>query len=219
MLSTIFIVGVAVTTIFLWVIFDQVQHIFGHIGIVGLLPIITFGASGYITKVDFNAMPWDVLVLIGGGLSLGLAVESSGLLIAIGDKLTHALSTDLGVVLLAFSTLVAILANFISSTVAAVILLPLVATVGQSIGHPKLLVVLCAFMTSGAMGLPVSSFPNANSMAVGVSCGSGKPEGAGDQAMGLLRTGDYVRTGFPMAALVLVLVNTLGRGIAELHGW
>jgi phosphate transporter len=161
----------------------------------------------------------DVLVLIGGGLSLGLAVESSGLLIAIGDRLTEALSSDLSVVLFAFSSLVAVLANFISSTVAAVILLPLVATVGTSIGHPKLLVTLCAFMTSGAMGLPVSSFPNANSMAVGVSCGSGKPEGVGDKAVGLLRNADFVRTGFPMAALVLLLVNSFGRAIGELGGW
>lgn len=62
-------------------------------------------------------------------------------------------------------------------------------------GHPKLLVILCAFMTSGAMGLPVSSFPNANSMAVGVACGSGKPHGKGNSAMGLLRNSDFVRTG------------------------
>lgn len=157
-LSTVFVVGISLATIILWVIFDHVtivKQTFGHIGVVGLIPIVSFGACGYITKVDFNGMPWDLLVLIGGGLSLGLAVESSGLLIAIGDKLTHSLSTDLGGILLAFSCLVAVLANFISSTVAAVILLPLVATVGNTIGHPKLLVTLCAFMTSGAMGLPV----------------------------------------------------------------
>ena len=57
-LSTAFVVGVAMLTIFLWVIFDEVAHIFGHIGIVGLIPIVCFGACGYITKVDFNAMPW-----------------------------------------------------------------------------------------------------------------------------------------------------------------
>jgi phosphate transporter len=157
-LSTAFVVGISLLTILLWVAFDHVtivKRTFGHIGVVGLIPIVSFGACGYITKVDFNGMPWDLLVLIGGGLSLGLAVESSGLLIAIGDRLTASLSADLGGILLAFSCLVAVLANFISSTVAAVILLPLVATVGNAIGHPKLLVTLCAFMTSGAMGLPV----------------------------------------------------------------
>ena len=157
-LSTVFIVVIALLTITLWVVFDHVAAVketFGHIGVIGLIPIVCFGSCGYISTVDFNGMPWDLLVLIGGGLSLGLAVESSGLLVAIGDRLTQSLSTDLGTILLAFSCLVAVLANFISSTVAAVILLPLVATVGNTIGHPKLLVTLCAFMTSGAMGLPV----------------------------------------------------------------
>lgn len=66
--------------------------------------------------------------------------------------------------------------------------------------------------------LQISSFPNANSMAVGVSCGSGKAHG-GEQAMGLLRNADFVQTGFPIAALVLFLVNTFGRVICEWYGW
>ena len=52
-------------------------------------------------------------------------------------------------VLLAFSALVAILANFISSTVAAALLFPVIASVGEQTGHPKMLTVLCALMTSG----------------------------------------------------------------------
>ena len=70
--------------------------------------------------------------------------------------------SGLQVVLLVFTALVAVLANFISSTVAAALLFPVVASVGEQTGHPKMLTVLCALMTSGAMGLPVSSFPNAN---------------------------------------------------------
>lgn len=37
--------------------------------------------------------------------------------------------------------------------------------------------------------------------------------------MGLLRNSDFVRTGFPMAVLVLFLVNTFGRMICESYGW
>lgn len=49
--SNMFVVGIAVLTIFLWVIFDDVADVFGHIGIVGLIPIVTFGACGYMSKV------------------------------------------------------------------------------------------------------------------------------------------------------------------------
>jgi phosphate transporter len=54
--------------------------------------------------------------------------------------------------------LIAILANFISSTVAAVLLLPVVAAAGDAIGHAQMMVLLCAVMTSGAMGLLVNIF-------------------------------------------------------------
>jgi hypothetical protein len=86
------IVATAALTILTWVFFGHVQSVFGNIGLVGILPIAVYGGAGYLTKEDFNSMPWDVLVLIGGGLSLGTAVESSGLLITLGDGLALAVS-------------------------------------------------------------------------------------------------------------------------------
>ena len=125
------------------------------------------GGCGYITTPDFNSLSWDTLILLGGGLSLGVCVDSSGLLVVVGEVMENMLEgASAYVVILAFTGLVGVLANFISSTVAAVLLMPVVVHVGVAIGQPELLVMLCAFMTSGAMGLPVSSFPNANSFAV-----------------------------------------------------
>ena len=58
-------------------------------------------------------MPWDVIVLIGGGLSLGTAVASSGLLVTIGSTLENAVGGHgIAVALGAFSLLVAILVRF-----------------------------------------------------------------------------------------------------------
>jgi phosphate transporter len=105
-------------------------------------------------------------------------------------------------VLLAFTVLVAIVSTFISSTVAAVLLMPVVASVGVKIGHPRMLVILCALMTSGAMGLPVSSFPNANSFAQRDMVGSS-----------ILNNSHFVRAGFPVTIVVLLLVNSLGYGL------
>lgn len=148
------IITTILITVGLWVAFDSVKGIFGNMGVVALLPILLFGGLGYVTKDDFNSLSWDTLMLLGGGLSLGTAVDSSGLLLVIGDKMQDTLSgASPFVVLLAFSTLVAILANFISSTVSAVLLLPVIATVGYNTGHGKMLVMLCVFMTSGASAL------------------------------------------------------------------
>jgi len=65
-------------------------------------------------------------------------------------------------VLVVFAALVFVVATFISHTVAALIILPLVASVGQNMDepHPNLLVMGTVLMASGAMGLPTSGFPN-----------------------------------------------------------
>ena len=167
MLDDVVICSTVVVTVSLWVAFDAVEGFFGNLGIVGLVPVVVFGGLGYITTPEFNSLSWDTLVLLGGGLSLGVCVDSSGLLVVVGEVMEQMLEgASAYVVLLAFTGLVGVLANFISSTVAAVLLMPVVVHVGEAIGQPELLVMLCAFMTSGAMGLPVSSFPNANSFAV-----------------------------------------------------
>ena len=65
-------------------------------------------------------------------------------------------------VLVVFAALILVVATFISHTVAALIILPLVHTVGAGMKepHPNLLVMGSALMCSAAMGLPTSGFPN-----------------------------------------------------------
>ena len=73
-------------------------------------------------------------------------------------------------------------------------------------------------MVSGAMGLPISSFPNANSMATAAAVASAGSDGV-QVSRPILQTSDYVRTGFPMCLAVLLLVNTGGHWLAALYGW
>jgi hypothetical protein len=40
----------------------------------------------YLTKSEFESLPWSVLMLMGGGLAMGTAIECSGLLRIIADK-------------------------------------------------------------------------------------------------------------------------------------
>lgn len=65
-------------------------------------------------------------------------------------------------VLVVFCGLILVIATFISHTVAALIILPIVAQVGKQMEspHPNLLVMGAALMCSAAMGLPTSGFPN-----------------------------------------------------------
>jgi len=159
-----FVSVVTITTIGLWCASHRLEPIFGEMGVIAIIPIALFFGVGILTKEDFNNFPWTIIVLAAGGLSLGKAVKSSGLLDTVAASISeHVQGMSLYGVLVVFSCLILVVATFISHTVAALILLPLVASVGDDMepeSHPKLLVMAGVLMCSAAMGLPTSGFPN-----------------------------------------------------------
>jgi len=158
-----FISIVTVVTIILWCVSHQLEDIFGDMGVVAIIPLVLFFGTGILTKEDFNNFLWTIIILAAGGLALGKSVNSSGLLHTIAESITSSVEgMSLYGVLVVFCGLILVIATFISHTVAALIVLPLVQQVGQSMPepHPNLLVMGAVLMASGAMGLPTSGFPN-----------------------------------------------------------
>ena len=158
-----FIIFVTLLTIALWCVSRQLEPIFGDMGIIAIIPLALFFGTGILTKEDFNNFLWTIIILAAGGLSLGKAVSSSGLLHTIAQAITAKVS-HLSVygLLVVFAGLILVIATFISHTVAALIILPLVRQVGANMKepHPNLLVMGSVLMASMAMGLPTSGFPN-----------------------------------------------------------
>ena len=158
-----FISLVSVGTILLWCVTHQIDGIVGDMGVVALIPMVLFFGTGVLTKEDFNNFLWTVVMLAAGGLALGKAVNSSGLLhtmaTAIVQRIEHLSVYGVFVVL---SVLILVVASFISHTVAALIVLPLAQQIGANMTtpHPNLLVMGGALMCSAAMALPTSGFPN-----------------------------------------------------------
>jgi phosphate transporter len=158
-----FISFVTLATIILWCLSHELERIFGEMGVVAVIPIVLFFGTGILTKEDFNNFLWTIIILAAGGLSLGKAVNSSGLLHTIAESITKKVDgLSLYTVLVVFASLILVVATFISHTVAALIILPLVHSVGLGMEQPRpnLLVMGSALMCSAAMGLPTSGFPN-----------------------------------------------------------
>lgn len=158
-----FVSIVCLATIGLWCASHQLESTFGHMGVIAIIPIVLFFGIGILTKEDFNNFPWTIIILAAGGLALGKAVTSSGLLHTVAESISRKVDgVDLYGVLLIFSTLTLVIATFISHTVAALIILPLVSDVGKDMDepHPNLLIMGAALMCSAAMALPTSGFPN-----------------------------------------------------------
>jgi sodium-dependent dicarboxylate transporter 2/3/5 len=107
-------------------------------------------------------LPWDVLVLFGGGLSLAAAISDSGLSTWIGDALAHLEALPLIVLIVALVLVTTLLSELASNTATAAALLPVAGAIALELGLdattltvPVVLAASCGFM------LPVATPPNA----------------------------------------------------------
>ncbi|MDP8977459.1 MAG: DASS family sodium-coupled anion symporter [Actinomycetota bacterium] len=107
-------------------------------------------------------LPWGVLLLFGGGLSLAAAVTETGVDVYIGEQVgaLGGLPTLLLVVLVV--TLVIFLTEFTSNTATTAAVVPIMAGVAGGLGYgPVVLVVPAALAATCAFMLPVATPPNA----------------------------------------------------------
>ena len=128
-----------------------------------LVPAGNTGSGERILNWEWGVrIPWDVLILIGGGFSLANGLEVSGLSQVLGDRLAgaSALPTALFVVLVVvFIILLTELASNLASTAMMVPILAAVA-VGAAI-PPLMLLVPVTVAASCAFMLPAATPPNA----------------------------------------------------------
>ncbi|KAF9170343.1 low-affinity phosphate transporter [Mortierella sp. AD011] len=209
--TQVFVCGVTVITIILWCFEHRLEWLFGDTGLIAIIPLLAFFGTGILTKEDFNNFLWTVVILAMGGIALGKAVESSGLLQMITVQVQEYVQ-DMTVfqICCVFAALVLVVTTFISHTVGALIILPIVAEVGASLPEPhsRLLVMSSALMCSGAMGLPVSGFPNMTAIMM-------------EDEMGLryLNTVDFLKVGIPSSVLAFMTITTLGYVLMGTLGW
>jgi sodium-dependent dicarboxylate transporter 2/3/5 len=156
------VMGTFTITLLLWLT-SSLHHM--PTAVVAFLPIVVFTVTGVIDSEDIRKLPWDVLFLIMGGLSLGLAVSQTGLAEYIARQLPFENMQPFALVL-TFSYLIVVVSNFMSNTAAANILIPIIIALVSSL-FPQvtsLLIlgaVIIALSSSNAMLLPVSTPPNA----------------------------------------------------------
>jgi phosphate transporter len=100
------------------------------------LPMLMFFGTGILNKDDFNNFLWTVIMLAMGGTALGVAVRESKLLTTIATGIQAVLQgQSVWVAFTTFCALVLVAATFISHTVSALIILPIVQQVGQDVRY------------------------------------------------------------------------------------
>ena len=107
-------------------------------------------------------LPWGVLLLFGGGLSLAGAISNSGLADIIGGGLTGLEDFPPIALVAAVTILIVFLTEITSNTATTAVFLPIVATVAVSAGIAPLgLIIPVALAASCAFMMPVATPPNA----------------------------------------------------------
>lgn len=107
-------------------------------------------------------LPWGVLVLFGGGLTLAAAVNDTGLAAWLGNKLSALGELPLPVLIAATATLIIFLTELTSNLTTTNTFLPVVAAVAVGAGiDPILLTAAITMAASCAFMLPVATPPNA----------------------------------------------------------
>ena len=111
---------------------------------------------------NVTRLPWGVLILFGGGLSLAAAVSGSGLALWLGEQLAPLNAWGTAVLVVASVALVIFLTELTSNLATTATLLPVMGAIAIQAGVPPIvLTVPITIAASCAFMLPVATPPNA----------------------------------------------------------
>lgn len=107
-------------------------------------------------------IPWDILILFGGGFALAKGFSVSGLTETIANQLVILRGTDVIFIIAVVTTVVIFLTEITSNTATASLFLPVMAALGIAMQiSPLTLMAAVALAASCAFMLPVATPPNA----------------------------------------------------------
>ncbi|XP_061606713.1 Na(+)/citrate cotransporter-like isoform X2 [Phyllopteryx taeniolatus] len=164
------------------------------------LPLLTW-------KVAQAKIPWNIVLLLGGGFALAKGSEESGLSRWLGSQMTPLHSIPPWAITVVLCLLTATFTECASNVATATLLLPILASMSQSISvNPLYVMIPCTLSASFAFMLPVATPPNAIVF-----------------SSGYLKVADMAKTGVVMniigIACISVAINTWGRVLFSLDSF
>lgn len=162
--------------------------------VVAIIPLAVFTLTGIMGKEELKQINWDVLWLVAGGIAIGIGLEQTGLAKALAHAIDYEALSPMAVVI-TLSLVCWLMANFMSNTATANLLMPIAAAIGATmsslaeVGGLQGLLVVVAFSASLGMILPVSTPPNSLAYSTG-----------------LIESKDMAKTGLVLGLIGLIMV-------------
>lgn len=199
-------------TAFLWVFKDLIHYFAGktlmsdtNIAIFGGLLLFLIPTSykkpvPVLDKEDISFMPWNIILLFGGGMALAGTLQKIGLI----ELMTNTFATmdiQSAILLVTGLAMVTLILTEVMSNVAlCVVALPVLMSLGQSQGISPVFVGLPAVIASSfAFSMPISTPPNA------IVFGSNK-----------IQMKDMLRVGIILNILGIACMMSIGWGLMHL---
>lgn len=127
-----------------------------------LTPIELRNSKFILEWSDMKNLPWGILLLFGGGLSLAQGMEDAGLVQLIGDQIAKQDNLSTSTLVLALSGLSMFLTELMSNVALTTIFIPVVLGIADGLHiSPIILAMPVAFSASCAFMMPISTPPNA----------------------------------------------------------
>jgi len=157
--------------------------------------------------MDWNTartLPWDILLLFGGGLSLAAAIARHGVDGFLASGITAMGGAPSWLIVLAVTALVIFLTEVTSNTAVTATLLPVIAASATGLGlAPAPLLVAVAVAASCAFMLPVATPPNAIVFA------------SGQVTIAQMARAGFAMNLFAIAVITALLVLGVGDGLTQ----
>ncbi len=168
------VLAIFALTTFGWIFKQQINGFFGgniltdHItAMIG--GILMFSTPISLKKQEFlmnwedtSRLPWGILLLFGGGMSLANGLAEVGIIDLIGAFVSAQSGLQIIVLTAIVTALVLILTEFMSNVALVTILIPVIIGISQGLDiNPMILVVPATLASSCAFMMPISTPPNA----------------------------------------------------------
>ncbi|KAM9333289.1 Na(+)/citrate cotransporter-like [Pholidichthys leucotaenia] len=158
-------------------------------------------------QVTQKKMPWNIVLLLGGGFALAKGSEESGLSRWLGDQMTPLHSIPPYAIAIILCLLVTTFTECASNVATATLFLPILASMSQSINlNPLYVMIPCTLSSSFAFMLPVATPPNAIVF-----------------SSGFLKVSDMAKTGVVMNVVgiscITLAINSWGRVLFSLDSF
>ncbi|XP_072301882.1 solute carrier family 13 member 2 [Eucyclogobius newberryi] len=142
-------------------------------------------------QVVHERMPWNIILLLGGGFALAKGSEESGLSLWLGKSLAPLESIPPFAISLLLCLLVALFTECSSNTATTTLFLPILGNMASAIKiHPLYIMMPCTISASLAFMLPVATPPNAIAF-----------------SFGNLKVVDMVKAGFMLNIIGILCIN------------